>query len=435
MKNLFMIIMLTFLYNSISQRALVFHNETTFYDFQNSSYMDFSSYAQYKNEYIVDSIFDPRVESLYFNFGINHPSKYCNQETIACIKFAQDPQYYSLSSSKNWKVNESDNNVIFNYHPYLTQFYSLEFTPRGSSKVIGPNQQFGKITFSFYCDISSNLDTYLYVYPNTYSFVLKIYDQNACLLPINPQSRLFHIFSSFLGIFSIFLGFFITIYSIKFIREYIFFSGMIIGFIGTLMIASLFLSRMNFLTYIQEIGIVIGSLFAGLFFGLFMIHFKKLGDFMNCALSGIVFFIVLFSLFISNMAPIEFLYGGSALSGFIFGVIGTTWSSYFVLLIPPSIIGAYLIFRGLSVFVYGFPSEFLIIPIKNSGETLNIFPYYYVVGIFIVIVIGVILKRNQFFKILIDFLIEERKREEERRRNNRYQEASRPYFIFYIRER
>jgi len=127
-----------------------------------------------------------------------------------------------------------------------------------------------------------------------------------------------------------------------------------ISFIILIFIVSLFISSLKNYTKTEKWLIFGGAVLAGIIAGILMSWFYQIGIGLATAGGGAILFMIFYDTFLQD-TPIFILYIGMGLTAIILFIIGF-WISNYILIIITSLVGSYMIARGSSVFIGGFPN-------------------------------------------------------------------------------
>ena len=140
------------------------------------------------------------------------------------------------------------------------------------------------------------------------------------------------------------------------------------------------------------------SVIIGVIAGFFLASFLKLGTFVIGAWFGATLAMILFEMFVYKISSKEFvLWIMIALLGLIIGILALKFLKT-ILIIGTSFIGAFMVVRGVSFYIGGYPNEFELYNEIQVGNIDNV-PYtFYIYAAFIVIlaVIGAIVQYKKF---------------------------------------
>ena len=140
------------------------------------------------------------------------------------------------------------------------------------------------------------------------------------------------------------------------------------------------------------------SVIIGVIAGFFLASFLKLGTFVIGAWFGATLAMILFEMFVYKISSKEFvLWIMISLLGLIIGILALKFLKT-ILIIGTSFIGAFMVVRGVSFYIGGYPNEFELYNEIQVGNIDNV-PYtFYIYAAFIVIlaVIGAIVKYKKF---------------------------------------
>lgn len=135
----------------------------------------------------------------------------------------------------------------------------------------------------------------------------------------------------------------------------------------------------------------------GLFVASFLVTFLKIGVFLVGAWFGGTFASMLFEMFVYKLSSKgAVLWGMIIITGLVVGIISLKFLKA-VMVVGTSFIGAFMIMRGLSFYLGGYPNEFELYNEIQVGDYDNVPAsfYVYALGIFILFVLGIVLQHKK----------------------------------------
>lgn len=385
MKSIFIFLSIVILFVQLKNSYYdVGHIDAIFFNFKNLTMANMMPLVCDVGSCMPKRILDPSVEYFYYNIG-KGVSDCPIGATIACIKFHDDNKSYALSSSINWAISETGNNVSFDSNT------TISFVPFNSIYPIGPKKIIGSIKFIFECT-NLSMNSTLIVNPNTYDYTLIIKDHRACQQNLSKLIKYLSSFSYVLGAIAICIGVFLNFFGLKIFRVTLFIIGAIIGFMAASMIFTQFLGAEEAFEAWQFIVIGIGCLICATVLGFVFAIIYKVGIVALCAFFGITIWLVIYDSCLTSQ-PTYILYTGCIISAAVFGILSILFLRHIVI-ISTSFIGSYLFIRGISVYAGGFPNVFLIYDMIKSGAHFDNVFYIYLGAIILLTLAGVIVQEK-----------------------------------------
>jgi len=360
------------------------HDKAIFYNFINLSKVNLQPLNNSTGSYTPRHILDPTVEKFYYNIG--SAAHDCPVETIACIKFYKDNQFYALSNSKDWSLSETGNNVSFDDQT------TISFTPKNSITPIGPAKRIGSIKFVFECSLIFS-NTTLAVVNNTYDYTLIIRDPYACQKNLNNFLLFLSTFSFVLGGISIVLGAFLVSFGLKIFKITLFSVGAIPGFfLIPIIFTQIYVDADSYPFWLYVVNFL-GGMICAFALGYLFTIISKAGIIALGSFFGIIFWILVYDALLTR-TPLYSLYIGCAIFVWVFGLLAYFFPLY-LSIISTEFIGSYFLIRGIAFFAGGFPNALLIYDIIQSGGHFNNLFYLYL-GVILILAIGIFIIQEKY---------------------------------------
>ncbi|KAL4459327.1 hypothetical protein ABPG74_017940 [Tetrahymena malaccensis] len=185
-------------------------------------------------------------------------------------------------------------------------------------------------------------------------------------------------------IFLIVVGFFLCFFGLKLIKLTLFLTGFTLGFLLSFFLFDAFL-KSDSSTGLNWTAIIV-SVLVGIVGAIIAFKIERFGIFCLGALAGTFLAFIIFNTFHFASSNKFVLWIEVGLCSIIFGCLCVYIKSY-ILILASSLVGAYMIVRGISLYPGGFPNELTVSQQIKNGDWS--FPWYYYLYLSAIIVLKV----------------------------------------------
>lgn len=200
------------------------------------------------------------------------------------------------------------------------------------------------------------------------------------------------------------IGFFLCFFGLKFLKFTISLASFVLGFVISLAVFDAVMDRdtsntMNYVAFF--VSLAVGAIFSFIAFKV-----EKAGFFALGALGGVTI-----ALIASNIIQSEdkyVLWGLMGVCAFIFGTLCVYIKDYLIIFVS-SLVGAYMLVKGASFYIGGFPNEFTLSQEISNGDFSFPWNYYLYLSALVVLKIG---------GAVFQYKNRQKKKEEKKKRSN-----------------
>jgi len=347
-----------------------------------------------EGDYSVDQDVAGQGTTLQWNF--------CNPTFDSCN--GQDDYANMASNVTNTCTHLTGDSLSFRTVSLLTfengsvSGISVNYT--GGSTCLEDSSQFYGFVAQVYCQkggapASYNYDPVSTALSGGCTVFVNMYANEGCLYPgmnelwmfVEEYSIMFAIGAMLLGIFLIFFG-------LKMLKPTLF----IFGFLSTVcLLLLLFYGAILPADHALWIGWVVlgGSIIFGILVGYFTAKIAKIGLFLLGAWLGYIVGLILYGAFLYTTDSQVTLWVTVSVLAVVFG--GLSFLIYeHAVIFGTSIVGAYMLIRGISLLAGGFPNEYTLIDDIKSGHMDGVgWKFYvYMVSMLLAAIIGIIFQEK-----------------------------------------